>query len=302
MPSKEIREGEGELFRLLIALESRVAALYAAFARRFADRPELRMLWAELAQDEEGHARLLEKIRALGGRSLDTSGGAPRDGLAIRAALDEIARHIERAEREEISSTEALAITIALETSELTELSSDFIRAASHRHPTLGMIESATTHVKRLIAVVDRLGEPELTIILRSLVEKVELKTGRRKTILIVDDEADMVESCARIFRRGGFTCLTTSDSREALALFQRERPDLLLTDLRMPGLDGLELLRQAKRIDPAVPVVVLTAYVSETSAREVLEAGASAYLAKPFTAHQLRSTVEQTLGLQREN
>src|SRR3990172_6351542 len=265
MPNEEVREEER--FRLLIALELRVAGLYAAFARRFADRPELRMLWAELKEDEERHVGLLEKIAGLGDRNLDTSGRAPRDGLAIRAALDEIARHIERAKRNEISSTEALAITIALETSELTALSSDVIRAACRRHPTLGMLESATAHVKRLIAVVDRLGEPELTMILRSLVEKVELKTGGKKTILIVDDEADMVESCARIFRRGGFACLTTSDSREALALFRQERPDLLLTDLRMPDLDGLELLRQAKRIDPAIPVVVLTAYVSETSA-----------------------------------
>lgn len=122
---------------------------------------------------------------------------------------------------------------------------------------------------------------------------------GGRRTILIVDDEADMVESCARICRCEGFACVTAVDGREALALFERQRPALLCTDLRMPGFDGLELLRQAKRIDPSVPVLVLTGYVSEASVREALRAGASAYLAKPFTVRQFSETVNRALGLE---
>ena len=122
---------------------------------------------------------------------------------------------------------------------------------------------------------------------------------GGRRTILIVDDEADMVESCARICRRGGFTCVTAVESRDALALFERMRPDLLCTDLRMPGFDGLELVRQVKLIDSSVPVLVLTGYVSEASAREALLAGASAYLAKPFTVRQFCETVNRALGLE---
>ena len=75
-----------------------------------------------------------------------------------------------------------------------------------------------------------------------------------RPRILIVDDEPEMVESCQRILGRAGYRCLTTTDPREALARLETERPDLLLTDLKMPGVDGMELLRHARRADPHIP------------------------------------------------
>lgn len=147
---------------------------------------------------------------------------------------------------------------------------------------------------------MDRLSQPELTAVLKRLTAKAESQLARRRTILIVDDEADMLETCARIFRRSGYTCLTTESGQEALALLERVHPDLILTDLRLPRMDGLTLLRQAKQLAPEIPVVIFTAYVSEASARAALEAGAAAYLPKPFTAAQLRGAVERTLGEER--
>src|SRR4030095_13974969 len=85
--------------------------------------------------------------------------------------------------------------------------------------------------------------------------------------ILIVDDEPDMVENCTRILRRAGHRCLSATDPHRALALLESERPDLLLTDLKMPEIDGLALLRRARELDPALPVVVITAFATIESA-----------------------------------
>jgi CheY-like chemotaxis protein len=285
-----------ELLSLLIALELKAAAFYIASAHRFDSRNDLRMLWGELAEDERVHARLLEELRAACDHNVDWP---PVNPAAVQATLDDLARHLERLERGELSPAEALAITINLETSELVELSNEFMAAACRRHPTLNLPEWTTVHVNRLIATVNQMNEPELTTILKTLSEKAgRTETRGQRTILIVDDEADMLESCARIIRRGGYHCVTTSNSRDALALLDRERPALLITDLRMPDLDGLKLLREVKRIAPSIPVVVVTAYVSEASSREALEAGAASYLAKPFTALQLQQTVAQALGV----
>ena len=126
-----------------------------------------------------------------------------------------------------------------------------------------------------------------------------------RVRILIADDEPDMVENCARILGRAGYECLTASDGRRALALLESERPDLLLTDLKMPELDGMELLRRARELDPALPVIVITAFASIESAVAAVKEGAFDYLPKTFSVDQLRVAVERGLrhrGLQLEN
>jgi two-component system response regulator HydG len=118
--------------------------------------------------------------------------------------------------------------------------------------------------------------------------------------ILIVDDEPDMVDSCARILRRAGHRCLTATDPQRALALLESERPDLLLTDLKMPGFDGLALLRRAHELDPALPVVVITAFATIESAVAAIKEGAFDYLPKTFSADQLSLVVERALRQRR--
>src|SRR5215470_11956722 len=85
--------------------------------------------------------------------------------------------------------------------------------------------------------------------------------------VLVLDDEPDMVENCARILKRAGYQCLTSTDPQRALALVESERPDLLLTDLKMPGIDGMEVLRRAHETDPALPITVITAFATIESA-----------------------------------
>jgi DNA-binding NtrC family response regulator len=118
--------------------------------------------------------------------------------------------------------------------------------------------------------------------------------SGQR--ILVVDDEPDMVENCTRLLRRAGYRILGTTDAERALALLESERPDLLLTDLKMPGIDGLELMRRARDLDPALPVIVITAFASIDSAVAAIKAGAFDYLPKTFSVDELTVVVERAL------
>ena len=123
--------------------------------------------------------------------------------------------------------------------------------------------------------------------------------------VLIVDDEPDMVENCARILAPAGYRCLTTTDPHRALAMLEADRPDLLLTDLKMPGMDGMELLHRARELDAALPVIMITAFATVESAVAAVKEGAFDYLPKNFSVDQLRLAVERALrhrGLQREN
>ena len=126
-----------------------------------------------------------------------------------------------------------------------------------------------------------------------------------RARVLIVDDEPDMVENCARILGRTGYDCLTATDPRRGLAMLEAERPDVLLTDLKMPEVDGMELLRRAHDVDPALPVIVITAFATIESAVAAVKEGAFDYLPKNFSVEQLRVAVDRALrhrGLELEN
>src|SRR5437763_16768033 len=98
------------------------------------------------------------------------------------------------------------------------------------------------------------------------------------RRILIVDDEPDMVENCTRILRRAGYRVLATTDPERALALVESERPDVLLTDLKMPQMDGMELMRRAHEADPTLSVIMITAFGSIVSAGDAIKAGVSDY------------------------
>jgi CheY-like chemotaxis protein len=115
-------------------------------------------------------------------------------------------------------------------------------------------------------------------------------------TVLVVDDEPDMRESIARILRRAQYTCVAVPTVREALTVLDHTPMDLILTDLRMPGADGLTLVREARRRVPGTPVVIVTAYATDVVAEGALRAGAVALLPKPFTAGELLETARRAL------
>lgn len=105
--------------------------------------------------------------------------------------------------------------------------------------------------------------------------------------ILIVDDVREIVAGLAAYFQQAGFEVVTAYDGRAALEHFRRERPDLVILDLMMPELDGLEVCRRIRR-ESAVPIIMLTARVEETDTLIGLELGADDYIAKPFRAREV--------------
>ncbi len=123
--------------------------------------------------------------------------------------------------------------------------------------------------------------------------------------ILIVDDEPDMLDNCARILTRLGYQCVQAENGEAALGEFERQRPDLVLTDLKMPGMDGMALMARLHETDSDLPVVMITGFASIESAVAAVREGAFDYLPKSFSVDQLRVAVERALrhrGLQVEN
>lgn len=131
------------------------------------------------------------------------------------------------------------------------------------------------------------------------------LPTGSQKTILIVDDEADLADTCARLFESVGYRCVTANNVADALSLFDLEHPSLVLSDVAMPPSDGFEIIRRVRCKAPLTPVILMTAYDRPQVARDALAAGAAAYVVKPFRNKELVATVNSLLanhdGVQRQ-
>ncbi len=115
------------------------------------------------------------------------------------------------------------------------------------------------------------------------------------KTILVVDDEPKIVEICRDYLTAAGFTVLTAADGAQGLALARKERPDLIVLDGMLPGMDGLDVIRELRR-EGNLPIVMLTARVEESDKLVGLELGADDYLTKPFSPRELVARVRTVL------
>ncbi len=120
---------------------------------------------------------------------------------------------------------------------------------------------------------------------------------GRR--ILLVDDEADTLDACTQILRKDGCQVETAASAQEAIQLLRTHPFDLTISDLKMPQVDGLELLRAIKRIDPEMAVVMITGYATVETAVASMKEGAYDYIPKPFTPDELRLVVRNALERQ---
>jgi len=115
------------------------------------------------------------------------------------------------------------------------------------------------------------------------------------ETILVVDDEPTIVEVVELYLRREGFEVLTAADGLSALAMIERQRPDLIVLDLMLPGMSGLEVTRKLQSLGE-LPLIMLTARSDETDRVVGLELGADDYVTKPFSPRELVARVKAVL------
>ena len=118
--------------------------------------------------------------------------------------------------------------------------------------------------------------------------------------ILIVEDEAKMRRILELNLADDGFTTISAGDAEGGFKLLQSEPVDLVITDLKLPGMTGLEFLQQIKRMNAALPVVVMTAFGTVETAVEAMKAGASDYVLKPFSLDEMRMVVHKELDVRR--
>ncbi len=121
------------------------------------------------------------------------------------------------------------------------------------------------------------------------------------KKILVIDDEAPTLEMLQLFLGALDYTVLTAENMSDGLALFEQERPPIVLTDIKMPGKDGFEVVRQIKAVAPATEVIVITGHGDSALARQAFDLAASAFIHKPLDTDALEAALqeaEKKLGL----
>ena len=114
--------------------------------------------------------------------------------------------------------------------------------------------------------------------------------------ILVIDDDEQLREDIVEMLQREGYDVIDVGSGEEALEKLKKEDVDVILTDLMMPGIDGMEVLRQSKKIKPAVRVIMITGFGTIENAVEAMKDGASDYVSKPFKIGEVQATVKRAL------
>lgn len=114
-------------------------------------------------------------------------------------------------------------------------------------------------------------------------------------TILVVDDELMMRSLLEKILSREGYNILTASDGHEALEILARKKVDLIISDMKMPRMDGFELLKVVKQEYPDTGVIIMTTYGDTYTVKDALLLGADEYITKPFKSYEISLVVERT-------
>jgi DNA-binding NtrC family response regulator len=119
----------------------------------------------------------------------------------------------------------------------------------------------------------------------------------RKLVILVVDDEESILKFFQRVLKKEEYTVFTADNGKEALELVNRKRPDLVILDLKMPGMNGIEILRQIKRIDENIEVIMITGYGTMKTARIAMRLGAYDYITKPFDVNYIMALIKDVLS-----
>ena len=120
--------------------------------------------------------------------------------------------------------------------------------------------------------------------------------TGQGHKVLVVDDDPEMCGLLSDVLRGEEFSVLTTGESLEASKILKKEEFDVVITDLKMKGLKGLDLLEETKKVAPLTPVIIITAFGTIESALQAMKMGAYDYITKPFQMDEILLTVKKAL------
>jgi excisionase family DNA binding protein len=126
--------------------------------------------------------------------------------------------------------------------------------------------------------------------------DKPAARDGRSR-VLVVDDESSIRELLQKTLALAEYDVDTAPDGRAALERLRLGNYDLLIADLKMPGMDGLTLIREAKRLKTDLPVIIITGFSTESSAIEAVNLGVAGYLTKPFRVPQVLAAAARALG-----
>jgi len=118
--------------------------------------------------------------------------------------------------------------------------------------------------------------------------------------ILVVDDEQSMAEFLSILLTKEGYRVVTSNSGQEALDKAREIRMDCVITDIKMPGIDGIAVLEGIKKIDPSIPVIIMTAFASRQSAIDAVNKGAFLYLEKNANNDEIKASVKNALRMRR--
>ena len=119
---------------------------------------------------------------------------------------------------------------------------------------------------------------------------------NRKPIILVVDDEKSVLELFHRILKEDEYTVLTANNGKEALELADKKRPDLVILDLKLTGIHGIEVLRRIKKIDENIAVIAMTGFGTIKTVKEAMRLGAQDYITKPFDINYVSNLIKETL------
>jgi two-component system response regulator (stage 0 sporulation protein F) len=118
-----------------------------------------------------------------------------------------------------------------------------------------------------------------------------------RKKVLVVDDQVGIRVLLVEVFTTEGYETYQAANGKAALKIVRDKRPDLVLLDMKIPGMDGLEILKQIKGIDPSIKVIMMTAYGELAMIRQATDLGALMHFTKPFDIDEMRLAVNHELN-----
>lgn len=116
-------------------------------------------------------------------------------------------------------------------------------------------------------------------------------------TILIIDDDKNLLKSFEKMLMGEGYEVMTATSGEEGLSAVRESVPDLVISDLRLPGINGIEAFVAIREIEPGIPAIIMTAYSTPASAAEAIALGAFGYVLKPFDIQEMLDLIKSALG-----